>query len=305
VTQGTVFDIQKYSIHDGPGIRTTVFLKGCPLTCLWCANPESQRTSSQVGFSQRLCTACGVCIATCPREAVREDEQFGRAIDYERCDLCLKCVEACPNGALAAIGRLMDTATVVEEVCRDSVFYRQSGGGVTIGGGEPYHQPAFLLDLVQSMKDEGLHVAVDTTGCALWRDIEASLPFVDLFLYDLKAIDNEAHQRLTGVGNRLILDNLRNLIERGKSVCIRVPVVAGYTDGSDDILALGRYLTELGHVVSVTLLPYHKLGIGKYRRLGTEYPLEGMEPPSEDQLANVRDTLLRTAKGIDIEIGQG
>jgi pyruvate formate lyase activating enzyme len=305
VTQGTVFDIQKYSIHDGPGIRTTVFLKGCPLACLWCANAESQRTSPQVGFSRQHCTGCGTCIATCARKAVREDEQFGRVVDYERCDLCLDCVNACPNGALAAIGRLMDAATVVEEVCQDSVFYRRSGGGVTIGGGEPYHQAAFLLELVRGLKDEGLHVAVDTAGCAHWRDIEATVPFVDLFLYDLKAIDAGLHQRLTGIGNRLILENLRNLVERGKRVCIRVPVVPGYTDGSDSILALGAYLAELGPIASVTLLPYHKLGVGKYRRLGMRYPLEGMEPPSEDQLVKVRDTLLCLVENVDIEIGQG
>jgi pyruvate formate lyase activating enzyme len=305
VTQGIVFDIQKYSIHDGPGIRTTVFLKGCPLTCLWCANPESQRMSPQVGFSRRLCGACGTCLAICARGALREDEQFGRAVDYESCDFCLDCVNACPTGALAVIGRLMDAASVVEEVCRDSVFYRRSGGGVTVGGGEPYHQADFLLELVRGLKDEGLHVAVDTSGCAPWRDMEATLPFVDLFLYDLKAVDAEVHQGLTGVGNRLILENLRNLVERGKSVCIRVPVVPGYTDDSDGISALGAHLAGLGSKVSVTLLPYHKLGIGKYARLGMRYPLNGMEPPSEDRLAKLRDALLAVAKDIDVEIGQG
>lgn len=303
VKQGTVFDIQKYSIHDGPGIRTTVFLKGCPLTCSWCANPESQKTSPQIGFKRRLCTSCGTCIATCTREAIREDDEFGRVIDYESCDLCLRCVNACPNGALETIGRLMDAASVVEEVCQDSVFYRRSGGGVTIGGGEPYDQPDFLLELVRSLRDEGLHVAVDTTGCARWQDIEATLPFVDLFLYDLKAVDERLHFELTGVSNRLILDNLRSLVERGKAVCVRVPVVPGYTDTPSNILAIGEYLAELGSSVTVTLLPYHKLGIGKYGRLGMKYSLGELEPPTAERLATVREALERSAEGIPIEVG--
>ncbi len=275
--QGIVFDIQHYAIHDGPGIRTLVFLKGCPLKCLWCCNPESQRFAAELRHTGNRCHGCLACQQACPKLAV-EASDGKPCFDREACSSCsAPCVDACPHGALALAGELMSPDQVIARIAADKAFYDNSGGGVTFSGGEPFAQPAFLEDLLMRSKRLGIHTAIETCGYANSRALARCEPLADLFLFDLKVMDRERHERLTGVSNSVILENLQTLAAQApRKLAVRVPVIPGCTSDSTNLKAIAEFLRSLG-LLKVQLMPYHNLGDAKYAPLGREYSLAGTQ----------------------------
>jgi pyruvate formate lyase activating enzyme len=275
---GRIFDIQRCSLHDGPGIRTTVFVKGCPLNCRWCHNPESISPARQLGLTMNLCTLCGRCVEACPVWAHRIEGE-NHTLDREKCTLCGACVEACPAAALEIIGRDASVGEIIEEVLRDRVFYQTSGGGMTVSGGEPAAQPDFTTALLASAKACELHTCVDTSGCCDFEILRRFAPLTDLFLYDVKETDEQRHAELTGLGNQRILANLRKLDATGAVTHLRCPVVPGLNDRSEHFAALAELASSLDNCRGVEILGYHRLGQGKRQRLGLE-PAGG-EIPAE------------------------
>ena len=284
--RGAIFNIQRFSIHDGPGIRTTVFLKGCPLRCFWCQNPESQDTKPEVLFNRDKCTSCGACVKACLAEANRLTPD-GLQMDRDRCVGCGACVAACPNEARKLAGQTITADEVMEEVLRDKPFYENSGGGVTISGGEPLMQPDFALEILRRSKAEGLHTAVDTCGCAPTRALERVLDYADLFLFDIKCLDSGRHQEGTGRGNELILANARRIVEASKEMWVRVPLIPGFNDSENDITDLARFVTrELG-LFKIDLHPYNKLSESKYGHLDKKGVR--LETQSDEYIQRLRD----------------
>jgi pyruvate formate lyase activating enzyme len=274
---GLVFNIMRFSLHDGPGIRTTVFLKGCPLRCDWCHNPESQLPWPEVAVLEDRCVRSGACVRACPNGAIRWEER--PVLDLARCRRCGQCAEACLAGARQRVGRWMTVEEVLGEVSKDRVFFDESGGGVTVSGGEPLMQPAFVLAFLAACRRGGLRTVLETCGFADAEVVRRAAENVDLFLYDLKLMDAERHRRFTGASNARILRNLAMLAERGAAIIVRVPIVPGVNDTEADADALMAFLDPLG-VRRVDLLPYHRFGSDKYRRLAHPYRMEGVEPPA-------------------------
>ena len=261
-----IFDIEKFAVHDGPGIRSVVFLKGCPLRCLWCHNPESQSPKPELLFDAAKCTRCGKCAAVCPHHCHTATPER-RSFDRNGCVACGRCAETCPAEALKTVGRSMTVSEVMEDVLKDRVFYRNSGGGITLSGGEPLAHPAFSAALLQAAKAAGLHTAVETCGFAPWERIDALRPFTDLWLWDVKAVP-EKHERLTGVPAAPILENLRNLDRRGAATVLRCPLVPGVNDEEAALHHIAALADGLRHLREIDLEPYHPLGEGKSRNLG-------------------------------------
>lgn len=280
---GIVFNIQRYSIQDGPGIRTTVFLKGCPLRCGWCHNPEGQSPAPQLMLVETRCIGCGECAVVCPLcEGIAERKPA--LVLADRCKVCGRCVEACPTGARRIVGRRMSTSEVMSELLKDEVFYAESGGGVTFSGGEPLAQPAFLGDLLRACRASGLHTAIDTCGFGSAETVVALGQLADLLLFDIKLMDDALHRRYTGVSNEQILANLRALDAVHRNIWLRVPLIPGITDAPENLEATAKLAGSLRNVRRITVLPYHKTGVQKFRRLGMECALESLEPPTQQQL---------------------
>jgi len=294
---GLIFDIMRFSTRDGPGIRTTVFLKGCPLACWWCHNPESQRSAKELIVRPNLCIECLACLDACPEGAISLSEP-GMSTDAQKCTLCATCLEACVSDARQIVGRELSVEQVMAEIGKDIPFYDESGGGVTFSGGEPLLQAEFLAELLRACKAEDLHTVVDTSGFVPWSVFEALRQDVDLFLYDLKALDDEAHRRYTGVSNQRILENLRQLCALGQAVRVRVPLIPGLNDSLADLRRLADFIADLPARPQVELLPYHPSGVEKYRRLGRPYLLEDLQPPTDAYLPEISRQLdvLRAAK---------
>jgi pyruvate formate lyase activating enzyme len=287
---GLVFNIQKFSVHDGPGIRTTVFLKGCPLRCAWCHNPEGIASERDILVIEVRCLRCGECNRACEVNPLGTGTPFDFSQVPENCVLCEKCAEACPTGARQVIGRRMGAEELVGEILQDRVFYEESGGGVTFSGGEPLMQWQFLRAALQACRAEGLHTAVDTSGFARSEDLLAVAEYTNLFLYDLKHMDDQRHREQTGVSNRLILENLRALGQTGCEIWVRVPLIPGVNDDRCNLENAAKFAASIPNVRQVCLLPYHATGTPKSMRLGHQTPWQpngSLSKPRVDEAAQV------------------
>ncbi len=280
---GIIFDVKRYAIHDGPGIRTTVFFKGCPLRCEWCHNPESWKPERERAFRPGRCEVCGCCVYACPRQAI-SIEADQPTTDENRCVLCGACVEACVAGAREIIGRQVGIGELIAEIERDVVFYDQSGGGVTFSGGEPLMQPDFLLGLLVECKARDIHTAVDTSCYAPAEVIDGVNPHVDLFLCDLKHMDSARHEQASGFPNELILENIRRIAATGRNIILRLPLVPGFNDGGLNLEATGRFAASLGAVVAMDVLPYNSGGSAKSVRLAGQRDMLRATPPTDERL---------------------
>lgn len=283
---GTIFDIKRYAIHDGPGIRTTLFLKGCPLRCLWCHNPESIRPTPEPSLRPLRCVGCGQCVKICPVQAISVGNTTPRT-DIQRCTTCGTCLNACKGRAREIVGQTVDVATVINEVERDSLFYDQSGGGVTFSGGEPLFQLKFLSACLQACKQRGLHVAVDTTCYGKKQDLLQIVAWTDLFLCDLKHMNPEKHREYTGVDNETILANLQALSERGASMTLRLPLIGGFNDDPHNITQTADFITQLKSVHQIDLLPYNSGGLAKAERLVNPIRHERARVLTDEEMAPI------------------
>ena len=293
-----MFDIQRFALHDGHGIRTLVFMKGCPLACAWCSNPESQKGRPEIMFYREKCLSCGACLEACPNSD-RLRASFPRP--PELCPGCGRCAEACYAEARHLVGRRRSVAEVLAIIASDRRFYEQGGGGVTVGGGEPTMQARFVSELLAACQREGLHTALETCGASSWKSLERVLRHVDQLLFDIKHMDDERHRELTGTGNARILDNARRAARLVGEMVVRVPLVPGCNDEPANLRALGGFVRqELPRVRRVEILPYHSTGESKSQRLFREYPLAGRAPLDEGAAERARDILL--SFGLDAAI---
>lgn len=296
---GIVMNIQKYSIHDGPGIRTTVFLKGCPLNCWWCHNPESQKSNPEIMFFKEKCKSCGLCLKMCPQKAIEFVDGYP-VTNEGKCNLCGKCTDFCTSNAREIIGKEMTVKDLMKEIIKDEAFYDESNGGVTFSGGEPLMHADYLNDILRACKNRGIHTTIDTSGYTDWSQFEKIIDNTDLFLFDIKHMDNEKHFKYMGVGNTVILENLKKLSERGSNIYIRMPIIAGVNDDDKNIDAAVDFISKL-NIIHVNLLPYHKMGMDKYVRLNKKYKLSGLEKPSDEVMDKIADKFKKA--GIKTKIG--
>jgi len=295
---GLVFDIQRYALHDGPGIRTTVFFKGCPLSCWWCHNPEGQRPTPNLMFFENRCLGCGDCVLACPHGAVVRSN--GAIRTTSACQACGTCADACPSGARKVAGRWMTVSEVMREIERDLIFWDESGGGVTFSGGEPLRQPRFLASLLDACREKRIDTAVETCGLAK-KDVLLDLSDkVGLFLYDLKILDPLKHKKYTGAPNDSILANLEALAKRNKSVVVRFPIIPEINDDSENIRQMAALLSRL-RLWRIHLLPYHEAGTEKYKRLGLGFRLKDVKAPSPSSVARIAGEFERA--GFKVKVG--
>ena len=290
MTQGFIFDIKKFSIHDGPGIRTTVFLKGCPLHCQWCHNPESQLPGAELVLRGERCIRCGACVDVCPAGAISLNGNLPLT-DRSVCTRCGVCVEVCYADARELVGREITVDQMMLEIERDVAFYDESGGGVTFSGGEPLAQPAFLLVLLQACRAREIHTAVDTCGYSAWQVFDRIRPHTALFLYDLKLMDDARHRAFTGVSNTLILDNLRRLSQLGHDIIVRMPIIPRVNDDLENLQQTAAFAASLPHLRRLDILPYHRAGADKYTRGDKVYALPELAPPSPARMAEIAQIL--------------
>jgi len=291
VNTAVIFKVQKYSIHDGPGIRTTVFFKGCPLRCIWCHNPESFRPEPMRAVDMRKCTRCLACVRICPTGAIGYSEQFGFTYDPLKCTRCHACETHCPTNAGEFFGQRMTPDELYNHIRGDFPFYDESGGGITFSGGEPFQQAEFLLEMLKRCKEDYVHTLVDTCFYTKWENVEAAAPLTRMFYADLKHMDPEKHKAYTGVSNELILDNIRKLSKIHKGIIGRIPFMPGCNADEENIRATGAFLAECG-IERVHILPYHNFATHKYQQLGMAYTAKDITVP-DNELKNLAASWLR------------
>lgn len=279
--EGTVFNIQRYSLHDGPGIRTIPFLKGCPLACKWCSNPESQKPQPEIMYQKSNCIHCGKCFEACRYGALSKENPY--MVDRDRCVACGACAEVCPTNALVLKGKKMTVWEVIHELQKDENIYRRSDGGITLSGGESLSQPKFTRELLRACKERGWHTAIETTGMTTKEIIESVMPFVDLALTDIKIIDPSIHKNVTGVDNQIILENLIRISNLTKTI-VRIPVIPNVNDNFEAIREIAEFTKLMKNINEIHLLPYHNFGENKYNLLGRIYPLHGVKELPKDKI---------------------
>lgn len=288
IAKGIIFNIQRYSIDDGPGIRSTVFMKGCPIRCLWCSNPESQNPRPEVTHRDTSCTKCGRCIEVCDTRAISVDD-LGVHINRKLCITCGKCVEECSPEALKIMGKEMSVEEVFDVLKKDIDYYQNSGGGITVSGGEVLSQPEFVTALLKRCRDSGIHTCLDTSGYGDTSALESILPYTSLVYFDLKHADPVAHRELTGVSNELIIRNLEFIVANGTPVVIRVPIVPGLNDSDKEITDIAQTVAGITKSSKVNLLPYHRFGMSKYKMLDLEYKLSELAYPTNEKLQRAKE----------------
>lgn len=297
--KGVIFNIQKFSLHDGPGIRTIVFFKGCHMSCLWCSNPESQEVAPQIMFNKNLCTKCGRCQSVCENSAIDMNSSY--KIDKSKCIKCKKCVESCLNGALVVEGKEHSVEEIIKELKKDSVHYRRSNGGITLSGGEALLQPDFAVELLKECKSYGWHTAIETAMHVNSEAVKKVIPYIDLAMIDIKSMNNEVHKKFTGVGNDIILENIKLSDELAKEIIIRVPIIEGFNADLESIREIAQFSKSLTKLKRIDLLPYHNYGESKYEASGKEYLLRELKAPSEDKMNTLKS--LVNGMGISCTIG--
>jgi pyruvate formate lyase activating enzyme len=301
IKRGVIFDIKKFAIDDGPGIRTTIFFKGCLLRCWWCHNPEGQLSTPELMYRRTRCDGCAECVPVCSEEAILCPLKRV-SINRDRCNLCGKCCQVCPTGALAITGKQVSSKEVLREIDKDSIFYDESQGGVTASGGEPLLQLDFLRVLLKECKDRNIRTAVESCGYASRDAIDKISDKVDLFLYDIKTMDEKKHMKYTGVSNRPILENLRRLAENGSNIQIRFPIIPGINDDKENVTETAEFAASC-RIQNISLLPYHRAGIEKYKSLSRAYKLKKVQTPSERDLNLIKEEL--ETFGLKVKIGGG
>jgi pyruvate formate lyase activating enzyme len=299
--KGIVFNIQRYSIDDGPGVRTTVFMKGCPLTCLWCSNPESQCMKPEVTYRYTSCKRCGTCVEVCPEGIITLDDD-GVHIDRTKCTLCGECVGNCLPEALQISGKEMTVDEVFKVVKRDADYYEASGGGVTASGGEILAQADFVAELFKRCREAGFHTNADTSGFGDPAALKKILEYADLVFYDLKHMDPAKHMDYTGQTNELILQNLKLVVDSGVPMVIRVPLIPGYNNSDENLHALGKTVAEITRDSVVNILPYHRYGANKYRMIDMTYQLEGVPELTQEELDHAKEII--ESYGLKCEISK-
>ena len=296
-----VFDIQKFSVHDGPGIRTIVFMKGCPLHCEWCANPESQNFQPELLFYPDKCIGCGKCAEVCEMGCFPAMENGEIRFDRDKCVNCCKCAEVCYAEARHQSGDWMSLDEIKEAVDKDIVFYRNSGGGITFSGGEAMCFPEVVRDLAKYYKEEQqVSTAIETCGYVAWENYEQVIPYLDLVMYDLKCMNDERHMRYTGGSNKRILENLEK-ISKSVDTIVRIPIIPSVNDSKEDIDAFGTYIRDLGTIRTIHILAYHNYGMSKYEALGRNYQLKDLEAPSDEHMQEIKEQL--EGYGFEVNIG--
>ena len=287
---GVIFNIQRFSVHDGPGIRTVIFMSGCPLRCQWCDNPESQKTEPLLAFIEERCKAdeCKKqCRDVCPVGAIKVFNKKA-VVDHEKCESCGQCVNVCSYDALRVVGEVMTIEEVVEAISKDTSFFRNSGGGVTLSGGEPTIQHEFCCELLKQCKETLLHTAMETCGYVDWKNLRKVVRYCDLVFYDIKHMDSVRHRLLTGVHNKVILQNAERVLSmKAKPVIIRIPVIPGLNDSEENIRDTAKFVSNSGGKV-IELLPYHRLGVHKYKQYGMKYKLNAVSSPTSERIEKLR-----------------
>jgi pyruvate formate lyase activating enzyme len=285
--KGIVFNIQRYSINDGPGIRTLVFFKGCQLRCLWCSNPESQKLSNEVSYIRKICLLCQRCVQNCPNDSLRLENK-NILTDFQKCKVCGKCVEVCPVNARKIEGKEYTVKELFELVNKDEVFFKTSGGGLTISGGEPFGQFEFLLKFLIKCKSEGLNITIETCGYTEWNKLKSVLPYIDLFLYDIKHMNPKLHEQYTRVDNNKILNNFKKLITLKARVIVRFPLIPGYNDDKKNLNEMVKFLNGVNYRDELHLLPYHRLGSNKYQHLSRKYEMEDIKILNNREIEKIK-----------------
>lgn len=286
MNKSLILNIQKYSVHDGPGIRTTVFFKGCPLKCLWCHNPESQSYYKQIMYNKEKCSLCGECKKKCSNECI-DIEGENIITNFEKCNFCENCVDFCVNNAREVAGKEYTVSELMKEIEKDKVFYEQSDGGVTLSGGEVMSQIDFVYDIVRQCRKKGISVAIDTCGYTSFDNFEKILEYIDVFLYDLKLINSQKHKNYTGVFNEIILKNLEKLSDKGINLNLRIPLIEGINSDDENINATLEFIKNL-NISSINLLPYHEIGSDKYKKLNMNYEYSLMKKPSDERIEEIK-----------------